>query len=44
MIKAGRLFVGVIGCHSDRILFKRFRRWKPPENAKAKRPDFVFFI
>jgi hypothetical protein len=35
MIKAGRLFVGVIGSHSDKILFKRVRRWTPPKNTKA---------
>ena len=34
MIKAGRLFVGVIGSHSDKILWRRIRRWKPPENTK----------
>jgi hypothetical protein len=34
MIKAGRLFVGVIGSHSDKMLLRRIRRWKPPENAK----------
>ena len=35
MIKAGRLFVGVIGSHSDKILFMRVRRWTPPKNTKA---------
>ncbi len=34
MIKAGRLFVGVIGSHSDKILFMRVRRWLPPKNTK----------
>jgi hypothetical protein len=35
MIDVGRFFVGVIGSHSDKTLFSRIRRWKPPENAKA---------
>lgn len=35
MIAAGRLFVGIIGSHSDKPLFMRIRRWKPPGNAKA---------
>ena len=35
MIKAGRLFVGVIGSLSDKILFLRVRRWTPPKNTKA---------
>jgi hypothetical protein len=29
-IKAGRLYVGIVGSHSDKTLFKRVRRWKPP--------------
>jgi hypothetical protein len=35
MIVAGRLYVGIIGSHSDQTLFKRVRRWKPPKDAKA---------
>jgi hypothetical protein len=35
MIEAGRLYVGIIGSHSDRTLFKRVRRWKAPSDAKA---------
>jgi hypothetical protein len=35
MIEAGRLYVGIIGSHSDRTLFRRVRRWKPPTDAKA---------
>ena len=35
MIEAGRLYVGVIGSHSDNTLFRRVRRWKPPQDAKA---------
>jgi len=35
MIEAGRLFVGIIGSHSDKTLFRRVRRWKPPKDAKA---------
>jgi hypothetical protein len=35
MIKAGRLYVGVIGSHSDRTLFQRVRRWTPPKDSKA---------
>jgi hypothetical protein len=35
MIVGGRLYVGIIGSHSDKTLFKRVRRWKPPKDAKA---------
>jgi hypothetical protein len=35
MIEAGRLYVGIIGSHSDKTLFKRVQRWKPPKDAKA---------
>lgn len=35
MIKAGRLFVGVIGSHSDKPWLMRVRRWTPPKNTKA---------
>lgn len=35
MIKAGRLFVGVIGSHSSKTLFSRVRKWTPPKGAKA---------
>lgn len=35
MIEAGRLYVGIIGSHSDKTLFRRVRRWKPPKDAKA---------
>jgi hypothetical protein len=35
MIEAGRLYVGIIGSHSDKTLFKRVRRWKPPRDAKT---------
>ncbi|GAA5266701.1 hypothetical protein ACOSOMT5_P3132 [Acidiphilium sp. MT5] len=35
MIKAGRLFVGVIGSHSDKPRLMRVRRWTPPKNTKA---------
>lgn len=35
MIQAGRLYVGVIGSHSDKALFQRVRRWTPPKDIKA---------
>jgi hypothetical protein len=35
MIEAGRLYVGIIGSHSDKTLFKAVRRWRPPKDAKA---------
>ncbi|HKN22614.1 MAG TPA: hypothetical protein VJX73_14415 [Terracidiphilus sp.] len=35
MIGDGRLFVGVIGSHSGKILFRRVRRWTPPKDAKT---------
>lgn len=35
MIAGGRLHAGIIGSHSDKILFKRVRRWTPPKDAKA---------
>jgi hypothetical protein len=35
MIKAARLFVGVIGSHSNKTFFRRVRRWTPPKDAKA---------
>lgn len=35
MIDAGRLFVGVIGSHSDKTFFPRVRRWTPPEDTKT---------
>jgi hypothetical protein len=35
MIKGGRLFVGVIGSHSNKTLFRRVRTWTPPKDAKA---------
>jgi hypothetical protein len=34
MIGGGRLFVGVIGSHSDKPLFRRVRKWIPPKDAK----------
>jgi hypothetical protein len=34
MIKEGRLFVGVIGSHSNKPLFRRVRIWTPPKDAK----------
>jgi|SRR5271165_1583247 len=34
MIGNGRLFVGVIGSHSGKTLFRRVRRWTPPKDAK----------
>jgi hypothetical protein len=34
MIKDGRLFVGVIGSHSDKPFFRRVRTWTPPKDAK----------
>jgi hypothetical protein len=35
MIEAGRLYVGIIGSHSDKTFLRRVRHWKPPRNAKA---------
>jgi hypothetical protein len=35
MIGAGRLYVGIVGSHSDKTLFKLARRWKPPKDAKT---------
>jgi hypothetical protein len=35
MIAGGRLYVGIIGSHSDKTLFKRVRHWTPPKDAKA---------
>ena len=35
MIQGGRLYVGIIGSHSDKTLFKRVRLWKPPKDAKS---------
>ncbi len=35
MIEAGRLYVGIIGSHSDKTFFRRVRRWKPPKDAVA---------
>jgi hypothetical protein len=35
MIRGGRLFVGVIGSHSDKPLFRRVRKWIPPKDAKS---------
>jgi hypothetical protein len=35
MIQSGRLCVGIVGSHSNKTLFKRVRRWKPPEDAKS---------
>ena len=35
MIDAGHLYVGVVGSHRDETLFKRVRRWTPPDNAKT---------
>jgi len=34
MIDGGRLFVGVIGSHSSKILLRRVRRWTPPKDSK----------
>ena len=34
VIEGGRLFVGVIGSHGNKILFRRVRRWTPPKDAK----------
>jgi hypothetical protein len=35
MIVAGRLYVGIVGSHSNKTLFKRVRRLRPPKDAKA---------
>jgi hypothetical protein len=37
MIKATRLFVGVIGSHSSKTLSRRVWSWTPPKDAKAVR-------
>ena len=34
MMADGRLFVGVVGSHSDKPLFRRVRKWIPPQDAK----------
>lgn len=30
-----RLYVGIVGSHSDKTFFKRVRRWTPPPNLKS---------
>jgi hypothetical protein len=35
MMKDRRLFVGVIGSHSNRPFFRRVRTWTPPKDTKA---------
>ena len=35
MIKGDRLFVGVIGSHSNKALLRRVRAWTPSKDAKA---------
>ena len=35
MIADGRLFAGIIGSHSDKPLFRRVRRWIPPNDAQS---------
>ncbi|MBV8888917.1 MAG: hypothetical protein JO305_04545 [Alphaproteobacteria bacterium] len=35
MIEDTRLYVGVIGSHSDKTFFRRVRKWTPPKDAKA---------
>jgi hypothetical protein len=35
MIADGRLFVGVIGSHSDEPFLRRVRKWIPPKDAKS---------
>jgi hypothetical protein len=34
MIAGGRLFVGVVGSHSDKPLFKKVQQWIPPKDTK----------
>jgi hypothetical protein len=35
MINRGRLYVGIVGSHSGKTLFKRVRRWTLPKNTKV---------
>jgi hypothetical protein len=37
-ISKGGLFVGIVGSHSDRTLFKRVRHWKLPKDTKTIEP------
>jgi hypothetical protein len=34
MIAGGRLFVGVVGSHIDKPLFKKVQQWIPPKDTK----------
>lgn len=35
MIEAKRLYVGIVGSHSEATLFRHVLRWKPPKNSKT---------